>query len=139
MVGGVSFTSSGELQWRTPVPPVFERLDLAANSAWCLDAEPETWLLVVSGGARVGSFEIAVGDAVFAQADRAEIHPGAAGMVGLVAYTGGSPLPDLLQRLGQPSSADAGWRPEGQVPGQVPISLTPAKATPTGVRLETTK
>ena len=31
---------------------VFERLDLAADSAWRLDAERETWLLVVSGGAR---------------------------------------------------------------------------------------
>jgi mannose-6-phosphate isomerase len=122
---------------------VFERLDLAANSVWCLDVEPETWLLVVSGDARVGTFDIAAGEAVFVRADRTEIRPGASGMVGLVAYAGGRPLPDLLQRLGQPSSADAGWQQEMQQRAQlgehVPISLAPAKATPTGVRLETIK
>jgi mannose-6-phosphate isomerase len=114
---------------------VFERLDLAADSAWRLDAERETWLLVVSGGARVGSFDLAPGDAVFAQADCTEIHPGATGMVGLVAYTGASPLPHLLQRSAQPSSLDTGRRQEDHVP----VSLTRAKAAPTGARLETAK
>jgi len=114
---------------------VFERLDLAADSAWRLDAERETWLLVVSGGARVGSCDLAPGDAVFAQADCTEIHVGATGMVGLVAYTGASPLPHLLQRSAQPSSPDTGRRQEDHVP----VSLTRAKAAPTGARLETTK
>jgi mannose-6-phosphate isomerase len=114
---------------------VFERLDLAADSAWRLDAERETWLLVVSGGARVGSFDLAPGDAVFAQADCTEIHPGATGMVGLVAYTGASPLPHLLQRSAQPSSPDTGRRQEDHVP----VSLARAKAAPTAARLETTK
>ena len=114
---------------------VFERLDLAANSAWRLDAERETWLLVVSGSARVGSFDLAAGDAVFAQADCTEIHAGATGTVGLVAYAGATPLPHLLQRLGQPSSADAGRRQDAQEP----ISFMRAKAAPTGARLETTK
>jgi mannose-6-phosphate isomerase len=114
---------------------VFERLDLAADSAWRLDAERETWLLVVSGSARVGSFDLAPGDAVFAQADCTEIHPGATGMVGLVAYTGASPLPHLLQRAAQPSSPDPGRRQEDHVP----VLLTRAKAAPTVARLETTK
>ena len=114
---------------------VFERLDLEADSAWRLDAERETWLLVVCGGARVGSFDLAPGDAVFAQADRTAIHPGATGMVGLVAYTGASPLPHLLQRSAQPSSPDTGTRPDDHLP----VSLTRAKAAPTGARLETTK
>ena len=30
----------------------FEQIDLPPNSAWCLEAERETWLLVVSGSAR---------------------------------------------------------------------------------------
>jgi hypothetical protein len=51
-------------------------------------AKQETWLLVVDGGARTGSFDVAKGDAIFAQADGADIHAGAAGMVGLVAYRG---------------------------------------------------
>src|ERR1700726_2227236 len=38
---------------------VFEKIDLPPNSAWCLAAERETWLLVLSGGARIGSFDVA--------------------------------------------------------------------------------
>jgi len=110
---------------------VFERLDLAAKSAWRLDAERETWLLVVSGSARLGPFDLVSGDVVFAQADRTEIHPGATGMVGLVAYTGARRLPHLLQRSAQPSSPDTERR-QGD-------SLTRAKASPMGTRLGRTK
>ena len=54
----------------------FERIDLAPNSAWRLEAEQETWLLVVSGSARAGSFDVATGDAIFAQSDRVNIRAG---------------------------------------------------------------
>lgn len=33
---------------------VFDRIDLAANASWRLDAERETWLLVLNGSARAG-------------------------------------------------------------------------------------
>src|SRR5258708_6111036 len=66
----------------------FEKIDLAPNSAWCLEAQRETWLLVVSGSARAGSFDVAMGDAVFAQSDSVNIRTGAAGLSGLLAYTG---------------------------------------------------
>ena len=49
---------------------VFERIDLPPNSAWCLGADRETWLLVLSGGARTGSFDVTIGDAVFVQSRR---------------------------------------------------------------------
>jgi mannose-6-phosphate isomerase len=114
---------------------VFERIDLAPDSSWCLEAERETWLLVVSGGAVAGSFDVVTGDAVFAQSDRIDIHPGALGMVGLVAYTGGDPIPLLLQRLTQSGSMDV-RRPLVMQP------LTPrtqAKAAAKNGRLETTK
>ena len=114
---------------------VFERIDLAPNSSWCLDAERETWLLVVSGSAAAGSFDVAGGDALFAQSDRVDLHPGALGMVGLVGYTGGSPVPYLLQRLTQPGSIDVG-RPQEI---QLPTSLNQAKAAPNNGRLETIK
>jgi mannose-6-phosphate isomerase len=91
---------------------VFERIDLAPNSVWCLEAELETWLLVVSGGADAGSLDVTTGDAVFAQAGRVDIHAGPIGMVGLAAYTGGSPVPNLLQRVGQQSAIYAGRRQE---------------------------
>lgn len=83
---------------------VLERIDLAPNSAWRLEADRETWLLVLNGGARVGSFDVAKGNAIFAQSDRADIHVGPAGMLCLAAYTGGGPVPDLLQCLGQPGA-----------------------------------
>jgi mannose-6-phosphate isomerase len=79
---------------------IFERIDLAPHSEWCLAAKQETWLLVVHGGARTGSFDVAKGDVVFAQADRVDIHAGGTGMVGLVAYKGVGVGPDLLQPRG---------------------------------------
>ncbi len=114
---------------------VFERIDLASNSSWYLEAERETWLLVLNGSAIAGSFEVATGDALFAQSDRVDIHPGAIGMVGLVAYTGGGPVPHLLHRLTQPGSIDV-RRPQEM---QLPTSLTQARAAPKNGRLDTIK
>jgi hypothetical protein len=54
----------------------------------------------VDGGASTGSFDVAKGDAVFAQADRVDIRAGGNGMVGLMAYMGVAAGPDLLQPLG---------------------------------------
>lgn len=76
----------------------FERIDLTPNSTWRLEAEHETWLLVVSGRARAASLEVTTGDAIFAQADQVTIHAGSNGLIGLVAYTG--PLVrQLLKRV----------------------------------------
>jgi mannose-6-phosphate isomerase len=112
---------------------VFERIDLAADSTWCLEAEQETWLLVLSGGAVAGSFDIVTGDAVFAQSDRVDIHAGPTGMVGLAAYTGGGPVPQLLQRVGRPGEMDRG----SPRPVPVPTFLPQAKkATPVNARLD---
>ncbi len=66
----------------------FEKIDLAPNSAWRLEANQETWLLVIGGSARAGAFELATGEAIFAQADRVDIRVGADGLAGLVAYPG---------------------------------------------------
>lgn len=112
---------------------VFERIDLAPNSSWCLDADQETWLLVLSGSAIAGSFDVATGDALFAQADRIDIHPGAIGVVGLVAYMGGRPIPNLLQRLPQPGSINVSRSLEMQVRASHPQ----AKNLPKAGRVET--
>lgn len=97
----------------------FERIALAPGSAWCLEAEQETWLLVVDGGARAGSFDIAVGDAIFAQADRVEIRAGAAGAAILAAYAGAGPVPRLLRRLGRADAKNA-RRPQEVSGAEVP-------------------
>jgi mannose-6-phosphate isomerase len=90
---------------------VLERIDLSANSTWCLEAKRETWLLVLSGNALAGSLEVAATDALFVQSDRVAIRAGGTGMVGLVAYTGVGPVPHLLQCVAQSSSADAARPP----------------------------
>jgi mannose-6-phosphate isomerase len=113
----------------------FERIDLAPNSEWRLEAQRETWLLVVDGSARTGSFDVVKGDAVFAQSDRVNIRAGAVGMIGLVAYTGDVVLPDLLQHPGQPKRrADGAPRK-----AQGPTALPGAMVSPTGECMETTQ
>lgn len=94
--------------------------------------ERETWLLGLSPDARVGSFEVGIGDAIFVQSDRVDIHAGPTGMVGLAAYTGSGPVPHLLQRVAQPAAMDEG--PPRAV--QVPTFLSHAmQAPPTDRRL----
>ena len=114
---------------------VFERIDLGPNSSWYLEAERETWLLVLSGGAVAGSFDVSKGDALFAQSDRIEIHTGASGMVGLVSYTGGGTVPHLLQRIAQRDQTKS----DGPNEIQMPASLTHTKATPKNGRMEPIK
>jgi mannose-6-phosphate isomerase len=94
---------------------VLERIDLTPNSAWCLEADRETWLLIVGGDARIGSLDVAIGDAIFAQSDRVNICAGGTGMVGLVAYTGGNSVPHLLRRVRQPTAIDVNQRQDVQV------------------------
>jgi mannose-6-phosphate isomerase len=74
----------------------FEKIDLAPNTAWHLEARRETWLLVVGGSARVDAFDLTPGGAAFAQADRVNIFAGPTGLAALIAYTGGL-IPELLQ------------------------------------------
>ena len=106
---------------------VLERIELAPGSAVRLEADRETWLLVVSGSARAGRFDIVTGDAVFAQSDSVDIRAGTHGLTSLVAYTGvGGPVPHLLQGPAQVSVADAS--PIGG--RRVPTSLLHTKADP---------
>jgi mannose-6-phosphate isomerase len=84
----------------------FERIELAPGSSVRIDAERETWLLVIGGRARAGKLDVAVGDAVFAQSDGMDIQAGPEGVVSLVAYTGAGPVPHLLRRPAQPSVTD---------------------------------
>ncbi len=115
---------------------VFERIDLKPNSSWCLQAERETWLLVLSGNADAGPFKVSQGDTLFAQSDRVDIHAGAIGVVGLVAYTGGGgTIPYLLQRITRRHRS----RPDGSNEIRVPTSPTQEKAAPMNGRLEPIK
>ena len=66
----------------------FERIDLAPDTSWRLQADRETWLLAVSGSAHANSFHVTTGDTIFAESDRVDIRAGSEGFTGLVAYTG---------------------------------------------------
>ena len=77
----------------------FEKIDLPSHSAWHLRVEQETWLLVINGSARAGSFDVTIGDAAFMQSDRVDIHVGANGLTGLLAYAGGGQAPHLFESI----------------------------------------
>lgn len=87
---------------------VLERIELPANSRWLLNAKRETWILVIDGHATIGSIGASIGDAVFAEADRADIDVGPAGMSGLVAYPGPDPTLALLEETGEHMTKCAG-------------------------------
>lgn len=103
----------------------FERIELAPGSAFSLEAERETWLVVISGSVRAGKFGVAMGDAIFAQADSVDLQAGPDGMVGLVAIAGVSG--SAARRRVKRNASDAGEEP-GEV--QALDALTRTKAAP---------
>jgi mannose-6-phosphate isomerase len=86
---------------------VLERIDLAPNSRWELDATGETWLLVLDGYGQVGVMNVSVGVALFVETDRVTIETGPDGLSGLVAYVGTEPRPDLLAEHTPKQSTEA--------------------------------
>jgi len=77
---------------------VLEQFHLPASSIWRLDAPKETWVLVLSGRARIGSIDASMGDAIFMDTDCAHIETGAEGMTGLLAYLGPNVNPSALEQ-----------------------------------------
>ena len=76
---------------------VIERVNLAAGSSWSIDAEGETWLLVLDGDAGIGSLNAVTGQAVFLDAAQAMMTIGTSGLVGLLAYRATGPVRGLLR------------------------------------------
>jgi mannose-6-phosphate isomerase len=87
---------------------VLERIDLPKSSNWTLNADRETWVLVIEGQARIGLTNTTVGDVIFVEADRAGIEVGPDGMSGLIAYPGPDPVISLLQDSGKRMTDSAG-------------------------------
>jgi mannose-6-phosphate isomerase len=90
---------------------VLERIDLAPNSNWSLNAEQETWILVIEGRAQIGCLNAFVGEAIFVEADHASLRAGSRGLKGLLAYLGPAAIPGLLQNLDRrnPTCQPAGF------------------------------
>jgi mannose-6-phosphate isomerase len=115
---------------------VLERINLMPNAAWRLEAKRETWLLAVDGGARVGAFDLGIGDAVFVQSDCVDVHAGSTGMVCLAAYTGGDIVANLLERIRPAAATSAGLPQALKVPTFLPHAMeaSPANRRPGAFR-----
>jgi mannose-6-phosphate isomerase len=86
---------------------VIERVDLQEASSWALDAELETWILVLDGHAAIGLATVSIGQAIFIGGDRSSLEVGANGLTALIAYPAARPIDSLLQRLCEPSTQPA--------------------------------
>lgn len=80
---------------------ILERIDLPPHSNWELNAQQETWILVIEGHVQVDLMNAFVGEAIFVEADRMNLKVGVRGFKGLLAYVGPNPKPSLLQELDQ--------------------------------------
>jgi mannose-6-phosphate isomerase len=76
---------------------VLEQIDLVPGSVWILDAPKETWVLDIEGHAQLGLTRLSLGEAVFLEADHAEVEVGAEGLKALLAYPGPNVNPDALR------------------------------------------
>ena len=90
---------------------VLEQIDLEPGSFWMLDAAKETWLLAIEGHAQLGLTGLSLGDAVFLEADHAEIEVGKGGLRALLAYPGPSVNPDALRERSSNGADRARYAP----------------------------
>lgn len=88
-----------------------ERISLGARTNWRLQADQETWLLLLAGRAAVGEIEMRVGDVLFLDADAIAFTAGPDGVEALVAYVGTEPVDDLLQDCDERPSRSILLRP----------------------------
>ena len=78
---------------------ILEHIHLAPKTSWKLNAERETWLLVLEGHARVGLMNALHGEAIFVEGECTRIEVGSGGLRGLLAYVGPQPIAGLLRNL----------------------------------------
>jgi mannose-6-phosphate isomerase len=106
---------------------ILEHIALPRNSTWDFRPTRETWLFVVTGSARIGAFDIAIGECVFAADESFHINAGLSGLEALVAYPGpalaSELLCDLAMKATEPSSL-----------ATVVAPFAPFDATPPDVR-----
>jgi len=78
---------------------VLERVELAPGSRWEINAEHETWVLLLGGDAKFDLMPASRGEAVFLDAQSAILRAGDNGATALLAYVASGALPDLLHSL----------------------------------------
>jgi mannose-6-phosphate isomerase len=84
---------------------VLEQVEFLPGSIWTIEVQKEAWLLAIGGSARIGSVELAPGEAIFAEGGRADIEVGDRGLKALLAYVGPHANPGALKAGHHPSLA----------------------------------
>jgi mannose-6-phosphate isomerase len=87
---------------------ILEKIDALPHSNWSIGAQRETWLLVLSGHARVGLLNVARGGAVFLEDDETTLQAGPIGMQALIAYEASRPDMMMLRPVSGSLSDSAG-------------------------------
>jgi mannose-6-phosphate isomerase len=87
---------------------ILEKIDALPRSKWSIEAQYETWLLVLSGHARVGLLNVVPGEAVFLEDEETTLQAGALGMQALIAYEARRPDMMMLRSASGSESAIAG-------------------------------
>ena len=87
---------------------VLEKIDALPRSKWTVRAQHETWLLVLSGHARIGRLNVGTGEAVFLEDEETTLQAGALGMQALIAYEASLPDMMVLRQLSGSESRSAG-------------------------------
>jgi mannose-6-phosphate isomerase len=78
---------------------VLEKIDALPRSRWTVWAQHETWLLVLSGHARIGLLNVGPGEAVFLEDEETTLQAGALGMQALIAYEASRPDMMMLRQF----------------------------------------
>ena len=78
---------------------ILERIDALPHSKWSIEAQHETWLLVLSGHARIGLLNVGPGEAVFLEDEETTLQAGTLGMQGLIAYEASRPDMMMLRQF----------------------------------------
>jgi mannose-6-phosphate isomerase len=76
---------------------VLEQIDLAPNSYWEIEADSETWLLILEGEAKFEALRAMSGEAVYVEGQRARVMAGVKGTKALMAYVAKEPIHTLLR------------------------------------------
>ena len=105
---------------------ILEKIDAPPRSKSTIRAQRETWLLVLSGNARVGLLNVAPGEAVFLEDEETTVQAGALGIQALIAYEASCPDMMMLRQLsgsephpvGVASSPVAALSATSQLPGR---------------------
>ncbi len=112
---------------------VLEQVEFAPNSYWDVDADSETWLLILEGEAKFEVLRAMSGEAVFIEGQHARVAAGSRGAKVLMAYVAREPIRALLQsRNGERPGAMVGRCPELE-PNR-PAAPEPATVHPYGIR-----